>query len=65
MCSILPILDLKRCRVEPVVASPEEPYAIREEDLPQIMEEYDRLAEEYIKRHKEGRGFTFSILCWT
>ena len=52
-------LGFEKMSVEPVVASPEEPYAIREEDLPQIMEEYDRLAEEYIKRHKEGRGFTF------
>lgn len=52
-------LGFEKMSVEPVVASPEEPYAIREEDLPQIMNEYDRLAEEYIKRHKEGRGFTF------
>lgn len=45
--------------IEPVVAKPEEEYAIREEDLPQIMEEYDHLAEEYIRRKKEGRGFNF------
>ena len=45
--------------VEPVVAPDEEPYAIKEADLPQILEEYDRLAAEYVKRHKEGRGFTF------
>ena len=45
--------------VEPVVAPGEEPYAIKEADLPQILEEYDRLAAEYVKRHKEGRGFTF------
>ena len=45
--------------IEPGVASPEEPYAIREEDLPKIMEEYDKLAVEYIKRQKEGRGFNF------
>ena len=52
-------LGFEKMSVEPVVASPEDPYAIREEDLPQIMEEYDKLAAEYIKRHKEGRGFTF------
>ena len=45
--------------VEPVVAPDEESYAIKEADLPQILEEYDRLAAEYVKRHKEGRGFTF------
>ncbi|MCI8551217.1 MAG: thioether cross-link-forming SCIFF peptide maturase [Lachnospiraceae bacterium] len=45
--------------VEPVVAPPEADYAIREEDLSQILSEYDRLAEEFIKRKKEGRGFNF------
>ncbi|MCM1244732.1 MAG: thioether cross-link-forming SCIFF peptide maturase [Roseburia sp.] len=45
--------------VEPVVAGPEEPYAIREEDIPLICEGYDRLAKEMIKREKEGRGFHF------
>ena len=41
--------------VEPVVAGPEEPYAIREEDIPQICEGYDELAKEMLKRKKEGR----------
>lgn len=45
--------------IEPVVAKPEEEYAIREEDLPVILEEYDRLAKEYVKRKKEGKGFNF------
>ncbi len=45
--------------VEPVVAGPEEPYAIREEDIPVICEGYDRLAKEMIKREKEGKGFNF------
>jgi uncharacterized protein len=52
-------LGFRSMSIEPVVAAPEEEYAIREEDLPQIMEEYDRLAEEYLKRKKEGRGFNF------
>ena len=52
-------LGLKKMSMEPVVAEPTEDYAIREEDLPQILAEYDRLAAEYVKRHKEGRGFTF------
>ena len=52
-------LGFRSMSIEPVVAKPEEEYAIREEDLPQIMEEYDRLAEEYLKRKKEGRGFHF------
>lgn len=45
--------------VEPVVAQPEEPYAIREEDIPQILEEYDKLAAEMVKRKKAGNGFNF------
>lgn len=52
-------LGFKSMSIEPVVAKPEEEYAIREEDLPKILEEYDLLAQEYIKRKKEGRGFNF------
>lgn len=52
-------LGFKQISVEPVVAPPEEAYAIREEDLPQLLEEYDKLAKEMIKREKEGRGFNF------
>ena len=52
-------LGFEKMSIEPVVSLLEEPFAITEEDLPQIMEEYDRLAKEYIRRWKEGRGFTF------
>ena len=52
-------LGFKQMSMEPVVAEPEMDYAIREEDIPQILEEYDKLAVEYIKRKKEGRGFNF------
>ncbi len=52
-------LGFKQMSIEPVVGGEDEPYAIRQEDLPQIMEEYDKLALEYIKRAKEGRGFQF------
>lgn len=52
-------LGFKKMSIEPVVSLPDEPYAIREEDLPKIMEEYDNLAKEYIKRKKEGNGFLF------
>jgi len=45
--------------VEPVVAQPEETYAIREEDLNQIFGEYDKLAAEVVKRKKAGNGFNF------
>lgn len=52
-------LGFKQISVEPVVAKPEDWYAIREEDIPALKEEYDRLAAEMIRRRKEGRGFNF------
>ena len=52
-------LGFKQVSMEPVVAQPEDDYAIREEDIPKICEEYDKLAKEMIKREKEGRGFNF------
>ena len=52
-------LGFKHMSIEPVVGPDDEPYTIRKEDLPKIMEEYDALAKEYIKRHKEGKGFNF------
>ena len=55
-------LGFKQISVEPVVAADTEEYAIREEDIPQIMEEYDTLAKEMIKREKEGKDLTSSIL---
>ena len=58
---VLSLADLgyKQISVEPVVADESEDYALREEDLPKIYEEYDKLAVEMIKREKEGRGFNF------
>lgn len=52
-------LGFKQMSIEPVVGDENEQYAIKEEDLPKIMAEYDKLAKEYIKRKKEGRGFNF------
>ena len=49
----------KQISVEPVVAPETEDYAIKASDLPKIMEEYDYLAKEMLKREKEGRGFNF------
>lgn len=52
-------LGFEKMSMEPVVAPPTESYAIREEDLPFILDQYDRLAAEYVKRRREGRGFVF------
>ena len=45
--------------VEPVVAEPSCDYALTQEDLPKLLSEYDRLADEMIKRKKDGKGFNF------
>ncbi|MDO5422916.1 MAG: thioether cross-link-forming SCIFF peptide maturase [Eubacteriales bacterium] len=52
-------LGFKQISVEPVVAKPEDDYALREEDLPKIFEEYDKLAKIMVEREKKGEGFTF------
>lgn len=45
--------------MEPVVSAPDEPYALTEEDLPKLFEQYEILATEMIRRHEAGNGFTF------
>ena len=53
-------LGFQQISVEPVVADEKsEAYAIREEDIPVILEEYDRLAKEILRYRKEGKGFNF------
>ncbi|WHH59031.1 thioether cross-link-forming SCIFF peptide maturase [Petroclostridium sp. X23] len=52
-------LGFKQTSVEPVVAAESEGYALREEDLPTLFEEYEKLAVEYLARKKENKGFNF------
>lgn len=52
-------LGFKQISVEPVVAEEAMDYAIKEEDLSQLYDEYDKLATEMISRHKEGKDFNF------
>lgn len=52
-------LGFKQISAEPVVTSDDMPYAIKEEDLPKLFEEYDHLAKEMVKREKAGNGFNF------
>ncbi len=52
-------LGFQQISVEPVVAEPKEDYALRQEDLPQLFEEYDKLAAEVIRRQREGKPFQF------
>ena len=52
-------LGFKQISVEPVVAQDTDSYAIREEDLPQLMEEYENLALEMVRRHGTEEEFNF------
>ena len=52
-------LGFKELSMEPVVTSPDSPSFLTEEDLPILMQQYEDLAHEMIKRNKEGNGFTF------
>ena len=54
-------LGFKQISVEPVVAPDEADYAIREEDLPKLYDEYDKLAKEMIRRHKSGKDEDFNF----
>ena len=52
-------LGFDEISIEPVVAAPTEDYSIREEDLPKIFEEYDKLALDIIDRYKKKKPVTF------
>jgi len=52
-------LGFEQISVEPVVCDPKEDYALRESDLPVLLEQYDILADEVIKRRKSGKYINF------
>lgn len=52
-------LGFQQISVEPVVAPETEEYAITQEDVPKLLQEYDKLAQEMIRRRREGKGFNF------
>ena len=52
-------LGFTELSMEPVVCPPGDPYALTDEDLPRLFEQYEILAKEMIKRKREGRPFTF------
>ena len=52
-------LGFGRCLWSWLLHLPEDDYAIREEDLPRILEEYDKLADAYLEYRKAGKGFNF------
>lgn len=52
-------LGFKQISVEPVVSPLTEDYALREEDIPKLCEQYDILAKYMLDKKKEGKGFNF------
>lgn len=52
-------LGFDQLSMEPVVCPPGDPYALTDEDLPKIKEQYEILAKEMLSRKKQGKGFTF------
>ena len=52
-------LGFTELSMEPVVCPPGDPYALTEEDMPKLFEQYEILAKEMLKRKKEGRPITF------
>ncbi len=52
-------LGFDRLSMEPVVCSPEDPYALTEEDMAVVMDQYEVLAKDMIRRRKEGHPITF------
>ena len=52
-------LGFTELSMEPVVSAPNDPAALTDEDLPTVLGQYEELAELMLKRHREGRPFTF------
>ena len=52
-------LGFSELSMEPVVCDPKSPSALTEEDLPIVLEQYEKLAELMLRRKTEGRPFTF------
>ena len=52
-------LGFTELSMEPVVCAPDDPAALTEEDLPIVLEQYELLAREMLRREEEGRPITF------
>ncbi|NLA58176.1 MAG: thioether cross-link-forming SCIFF peptide maturase [Firmicutes bacterium] len=48
-----------RVSVEPVVADPRRPYALKTEDLPELFHQYEQLADYYLELYPTSRRFEF------
>lgn len=52
-------LGFKKVSIEPVVTDPQNDYALREEQLPEILQEYELFSKEYIKIRNKDKKFKF------
>ena len=52
-------LGFTELSMEPVVCAPGDPSELTQDDLPVVLDQYEKLAELMRKRDKEGRPFTF------
>ncbi|WP_407384701.1 thioether cross-link-forming SCIFF peptide maturase [Ruminococcus sp.] len=52
-------LGFTELSMEPVVCPPDDPYALTDDDLPVLFDQYELLAKEMLKREKEGKPITF------
>lgn len=52
-------LGFTELSMEPVVCAADDPSALTEEDKVIVMEQYEKLAELMLERHREGKPFTF------
>ena len=52
-------LGFTELSMEPVVGPESDPSSLTQEDLPVVLEQYEKLAELMLSRHKEGKPFTF------
>ncbi|MBR2751875.1 MAG: thioether cross-link-forming SCIFF peptide maturase [Clostridiales bacterium] len=52
-------LGFSELSMEPVVCAEDDPSRLTEEDLPIVLDQYEKLAELMIERDKEGKPFTF------
>jgi uncharacterized protein len=52
-------LGFTELSMEPVVCAPGDPSELTQEDLPIVLDQYEKLAELMLERDREGRPFTF------
>lgn len=52
-------LGFTELSMEPIVCPPDDPDALTKSDLPILYDQYEILAKDMIRRHKEGRPITF------